>query len=73
MSNAPHERRGHSGLSLVVYGSRGRSMRLLGCPGAYDLWSFLKWWSLSEWQRLIFGKIPIEDAAVGSADTKVPN
>ena len=28
-SNAPHERRGHSRLSLALYGSRVRSMRLL--------------------------------------------
>ena len=33
LANAPHERRGHPYLSLVVYGSRERSMRLLdGLP-----------------------------------------
>jgi hypothetical protein len=31
-SNAPHERRGHAFSSLALYGSRGRSMRLLGAP-----------------------------------------
>src|SRR5450432_4796984 len=29
MPNAPHERRGHSRLRLVVYGSRARSVRWL--------------------------------------------
>jgi hypothetical protein len=31
--NAPYERRGHSRLSLALYDSRGRSMRLLGLAG----------------------------------------
>ena len=36
--NAPHERRGHSRLSLVLYDSRARSMRLLA-----DLTTRLGW------------------------------
>src|SRR5258708_10133674 len=40
-SNAPHERRGHSRLSLALYGARRRSMRLLDAH-SHDFRSFVR-------------------------------